>query len=349
VYLPRTWTVCPDGSGDFTTIQAAINEAGSGDIIELCDATYTGPGNRDIDYLGKAITVRSASGNPEACIIDCQGAGGAIVFDEVGDESRLEGITITNASGVAVECWNSGPTFVDCVFSENPAGVVWLFQSFFPPATFTNCAFLDNAGLVVDAMSNSIPHFTDCVFAGNTGIAISAGFGCVTCENCTFYDNSNAGSGVVELNQSGGRFYDCTFSGNSADSGAIYCWAHELDLRFENTIVAYTMEGSGIHCSPGVYSTNLTVTCCDIYGNAGGDWIGYIADLEDTLGNFSECPAFCDAGSGDLHLCDQSPCLPGNHPYGYACETIGAWGEGCSCGPTRTESATWGAIKAMYR
>ena len=57
------------------TIQDAIDLTDSveGDIVELADGTYTGVGNRDIDLRGKAITVRSASGDPEACVIDCGG------------------------------------------------------------------------------------------------------------------------------------------------------------------------------------------------------------------------------------------------------------------------------------
>ncbi len=39
----------------------------------VADGIYTGEGNRDIDFLGKAITVRSENG-PESCIIDCQGS-----------------------------------------------------------------------------------------------------------------------------------------------------------------------------------------------------------------------------------------------------------------------------------
>ena len=38
----------------------------------IADGTYTGEGNRDIEFKGKAITVRSASG-PESCIIDSEG------------------------------------------------------------------------------------------------------------------------------------------------------------------------------------------------------------------------------------------------------------------------------------
>ena len=344
--FPHILTVCPDGSGEFTTIQAAIDVAGDDHIIELCDDTYTGPGNRDLDLLGKALTLRSASGNPEACIIDCQGTGGAIT--SASDMFLLEGITITNASGTAaVQCWDCAPRIENCIFSGNE-GAVWCFQTV-DNIVFIDCAFLDNSAYAVRAVSNSLPWFNYCVFAGNSGGVIDAQFSSVTCRKCTFYDNSTDGSGVVSLWQSGGWFNSCTFSGNAADSGVIYTHTFDVHLILEKTIIAYSSSGMAVYCAPDPYTTDITITCCDIYGNAGGDWVGWIETFDNMLGNFSECPSFCDAGSGDLHLCDQSPCLPGNHPYGYACETIGAWGEGCACGPTRTEGATWGAIKAMFR
>jgi hypothetical protein len=53
IYLVR-----PDGTGDFTTIQAAINAAVGGDVFELSDGTFVGDGNRDVDFGGKAVTVR---------------------------------------------------------------------------------------------------------------------------------------------------------------------------------------------------------------------------------------------------------------------------------------------------
>ena len=61
--------VVPD---DYSTIQQAINSASNGDIIEVSPGTYTGDGNRDIDFKGKAITVRSSSGAGQTTI-DCTG------------------------------------------------------------------------------------------------------------------------------------------------------------------------------------------------------------------------------------------------------------------------------------
>ena len=39
-----------------------------------------------------------------------------------------------------------------------------------------------------------------------------------------------------------------------------------------------------------------------------------------------------------------SPCLPGQHPFGHDCGRIGAFGHGCG-DPTGTASATWGSVK----
>ena len=39
---------------DFPTIQAAIDDAGDDDVIELAGRTYRGPGNRDIDFQGQS-------------------------------------------------------------------------------------------------------------------------------------------------------------------------------------------------------------------------------------------------------------------------------------------------------
>ena len=116
------------------------------------------------------------------------------------------------------------------------------------------------------------------------------------------------------------------------------------DITMENTLIAYGSAG-GIACTGAAPS----VTCCDIFGNEGGDWIGTIAAQLGTSGNISADPLFCDTLSGDFRLEICSPCLPGNHPDGYDCGApIGAYCSGCACGEA-TEPTTWGAIKAMFR
>ena len=117
----------PDGSGDFPNIQAAIQAANNGDIILLYNGVYTGPGNHDLDYLGKAVTVSSVNDTPKNCLIDCQGAGrGLYLHSGEGPNSVLRGVTVANGTpgggGCGAFLHESSPTFIDCIFTGNNGG-----------------------------------------------------------------------------------------------------------------------------------------------------------------------------------------------------------------------------------
>lgn len=104
-------SVCDPASpvGPKKTIQAGIHVATSGDVVLVAPGIYRGDGpaaletadststgNRDIDFLGKAITVKSTDG-PFVTIIDCESNGRAFIFQSEEDNSSvLEGFTITN-------------------------------------------------------------------------------------------------------------------------------------------------------------------------------------------------------------------------------------------------------------
>ena len=97
----ETHVLHPDGSGDFPTIQAALDASVDGDVIELTAGDYRGDGNRDIDFLGRAVTIRSQGADPASCVIDCQGSvetpHRAFNFDDgEGPASVLQGLTIRN-------------------------------------------------------------------------------------------------------------------------------------------------------------------------------------------------------------------------------------------------------------
>lgn len=68
------------------------------------------------------------------------------------------------------------------------------------------------------------------------------------------------------------------------------------------------------------------MTCCDLWGNASGDWTSRIADQYGVRGNISACPFFCNPDSLELYVAGDSPCAPSANPD---CGLIGAWGVGC--------------------
>jgi len=157
--------VNPEGTGDYPTIQAAIAAAADGDMVELADGVFLGDGNRDMDFLGKALTVQSASGEPEHCVIDCGSAGwedAHRAFQFItgeGPGSVLRGVKIRNGlaeEGGAIYCEDSAPTIDHCVFSDNvgDGAAIRLQRS---AARITNCDFLDNQGGTAGAILGCWP------------------------------------------------------------------------------------------------------------------------------------------------------------------------------------------------
>ena len=133
---------------------------------------------------------------------------------------------------------------------------------------------------------------------------------------CTLVDNDGGAIHADSMDADSARVSQCTFFGNAGDVGVI--WGHG-PVSFENTIIAFN---SGPAIGSGL---GFSFTCCDLYGNSGGNWDGFIADQYGIAGNISEPPLFCDPGSLDLRLHDYSACVggPAGEPEG--CGLIGAW------------------------
>jgi len=138
-----------DGEGDYPTIQAAVEAAHDRDVIELADGVYTGPGNRGIACGDKRITIRSQSGNPAACIIDCEGEDRAFKFT---GRQILKGVTIRNGyawiSAGAILCRSeTSPIIVNCIFHNNTAeyygGAIRAYSGCSP--LIKNCTFAQNS------------------------------------------------------------------------------------------------------------------------------------------------------------------------------------------------------------
>lgn len=179
-----TYFVAPDGSGQFATIQAAVNAAFNGDIIELGDGTFRGNGNRDVDYLGKSITIRSRSLDPVRCIIDCEGSSGTPhVGFRFGSgctrQSVLQAVTVEHGygqtgGGINVDMGN--PTIRACVIRDNTStgeggGIrIWGGEPLVERCFITENTCLYGAGASASIGGMGHPAvFDHCVIAGNYG------------------------------------------------------------------------------------------------------------------------------------------------------------------------------------
>jgi len=186
--LGETYLVIPDSHlGDFPNIQAAIDGVVAGDVIELADGMFWGTGNWDIDWGGKEITIRSRSGNAEACVVDGAGPWGmedhfGFHIHDVGQGAVLDRVTISHGDageGGGIRVVNASPTITGCVFLENTAGF--------------------GGGIMCD--DRAFPLITGCVLRGNFGV-YGGGIECdpgasPTISRCSFYGNHAATGGAL--------------------------------------------------------------------------------------------------------------------------------------------------------
>ena len=115
------WTV-PDDPG-CGTIQACLVQAAATDVITVKPGTYL----ENVDFLGKAVTLRSQDG-PGTTTIDGNQAGPVVTFQTAeGNDSVLEGFTIRNGlvgstDGGGIYILDASPTIRQNVITDNVTG-----------------------------------------------------------------------------------------------------------------------------------------------------------------------------------------------------------------------------------
>ena len=224
---------------NFATLQEAIDNSSTGDTVLVSDGIYTGEENKNLDFRGKAVVLKSHNG-PRQTVIDCEFVGRGFSFQSgEGPETRLEGLTIRNGNegnGGAIYCFDASPVISNCmIVANNALAGGGIFCSEF-------------SGMVID----------NCVVSGNWG---------------------GEGGGIVSRARSSTIIRNCVISGNSAsfNGGGLYCWTGNHIV--ENSVLSGNSAqrcGGGIYCngySSEGWESVLTLTNCIISDNqATGDF-----------------------------------------------------------------------------
>ena len=258
-----------------------------------------------------------------------ESAGGGLSCDA--GMSMLESVTFTanevgtlypggSSDGGGMYCGAASPTLANVVFEGNscdPSDFLsrggGLYCGAGATASLTNVTFSDNeakAGGGVNCFGSAANPATLDPF-----------------EYVGFFGNAaQQGGGMLCVNNVDVAPIHITFADNSATQGAgLYLiWGAQLDI--ENTIITSSPQGEAIAC---LGPSSATLTCCDVDGNAGGDWVGCLAGQNGANGNIEVDPQFCGAANPDepFTLLDTSPCAEENNP---TCGQIGAYGIGCT-------------------
>ncbi len=279
---------------DYTTIQEAIDAAIDGEAVIVDDGEYTGDGNRDLDFLGKAIIVRSENG-PANCIINCEGTEedphrGFYFHSGETAVAVVEGFTTRNgcvtndspdgAKGGGICIQGSSPTIRDCVIENSSAiglgqgqgfggGVMSMNEA---SPTFENCIIQNNL-----ARNKTYPEI------GGGGMMCAQG-GSVMLINCDIVGNAAAADVGIEAYDGGigcqfGTHLDlinCTITDNTATvKGGIGIEQPGATATIVDCVIANNtaeLAAGGMGCNSG--AGPATLINCMFLNNAGGEWYG---------------------------------------------------------------------------
>lgn len=316
------------------TIQAGIGRAIPGDTVLVANGVYTGVGNSNIDFMGKAITVKSVGGATN-CTIDATGALRGFWFHSMETAaSVLDGFKIINgnagvAEGGGILCeLMSSPTIQNCVITLNTATTGGGISCSGSSPRILNCILEANRSLTsgggIHCDLSAAPIITNCTIDKNTsaidggGISVDNG-SIVTISNCLVSLNStgtNGGGVSIGLNANA-TIVNCVIASNTSTTVG-----GGIDSSFgTSTITNCTITANKSALGGGINSESArdTLTNCILWGDLPTEISAALTTFAITysdiqggfagIGNKMLDPLFKNPLIGDYHLLAGSPCI----------------------------------------
>ena len=261
-------------------IQAAINGASDGDIIQLEAGEYLPVAT--IDTHGKAVTLRGVpgKGKDDAPTTVIDGQYWIRVLQCTTDEGAgtvFENLVITGGFSIGKSLVDGGggmfnksssPTLINCTFTGNLAyayggGGMYNYSS---NPTLIGCTFTENSTINYGGgmlnYNNSSPTLTDCTFTNNS--------------------SDRAGGGMYNYTSSSPTLINCTFTGNLPDtiSGDF--------TTVSEACVPGDFDGDGDVDADDHTAMGAALGICP--GDTNGDGVVNIEDLLNMMGSWGACP-----------------------------------------------------------
>jgi len=276
---------------DQPSIQAGIDAAADEDLVLVAPGAYV----ENIDFLGKAISLRATHGPVSTFLLGNQQ--GSVVTFASGETSAsvIEGFTIRNGhgddgssdgGGGGILCWNASPTISSCVVRSNTTrsnggGIACLYSD----PMIMNCTLDNNTSKMGGGIScsHASPTITNCVLSYNKSAHFGGGISCDASSpiitNCTIIKNSSSQRFLMEEFGIGGGISATTNSFPTVLNSII--WDNEALLYGDSIDVTQ--------------SSHIDI----IFSDVEGGWPG--------IGNIDISPHF--VSSWEYQLSDASPCI----------------------------------------
>jgi len=323
---PQRYEVNPNQTGDFISIQSAINYATEDDTLIVRDGTYS----ENIDLLGKALIIGSEyftsgdSAHIASTVIDGQLNGSTITISDIsGSEIKLVGFTIQNGSasdGGAIYSSNSNPVFENLIIknstASNSGGGIYLYNN--SSAILNKLKIINNSaknggGLY---LNSSNPTITNIVFSNNTADSSGGAIAMYSNSNPGFYNaliyDNYAGlfGGSLQISNSNPTIGNSTIIANNGQfqGGALYLTGGS-EVVVTNSILYNNIPEQLFINDP---EDSLTVSFSNVEGDSGGLNYSHLIDSVSmplvtwAQSNIDVDPLFIDAINDEYGLSDYS-------------------------------------------